>query len=176
MIKEWQFFVSEFKKTDEPVINRPNWSRLTLMPDFFIGDNYMRRWWLIPRNPVLNVYLHCVSNDDDDRALHDHPAINISFVIKGVYREVMPDFSNQKTPYTRIYDAPKKTKTRGPGSIVYRRSHAAHRLEVVKGPVWTLWIRGPSIREWGFHCRQGWRSWKEFLSADDKGKVGRGCD
>ena len=45
-------------------------------PDFVIGgsDNpYLLRWFLIPRNPVFNVYLHKFMRSDDDRALHTHP-------------------------------------------------------------------------------------------------------
>ena len=45
-------------------------------PDFIIGpeDNpYMRRWFIVPRNPYQNIYLHEVLRSDDDRAGHDHP-------------------------------------------------------------------------------------------------------
>ena len=42
-------------------------------PDFVIGDNYLRRWWVIPRNEFCSVYLHEINASDDDRAFHDHP-------------------------------------------------------------------------------------------------------
>ena len=45
-------------------------------PDFVIGGAdrpYMRRWYLVPKNTQLNVYLHHFRRSDDDRALHDHP-------------------------------------------------------------------------------------------------------
>ena len=45
-------------------------------PDFIVGgkDNpYLLRWFVIPRNPVFNIYLHRFLRSDDDRALHDHP-------------------------------------------------------------------------------------------------------
>ena len=51
-------------------------------PDFLIGpskdDPYMMRWWWLPRNRFLNVYVHVVRHDDDDRALHDHPWPSLS--------------------------------------------------------------------------------------------------
>lgn len=59
-------------------------------PDFVIGGAerpYLLRWWLIPRNPVFNVYLHQFMRSDDDRALHDHPWANCSVLLRGAYTE-----------------------------------------------------------------------------------------
>ena len=39
-------------------------------PDFIIGGAerpYIRRWWIIPRNKLFNIYLHQVLRDDDER-------------------------------------------------------------------------------------------------------------
>jgi len=61
-------------------------------PDFVIGppdDPYMRRWWLLPRNRVLNVYLHHVRHDDDDRALHDHPWASLSILLRLVFLTIL---------------------------------------------------------------------------------------
>lgn len=144
-------------------------------PDFVIGDDYLRRWWMIPRNPWFNIYLHRINRSDDDRALHDHPWWNCSIVLKGGYWEWMP---------TRVGSRENALKHqicrriwRGAGSIVFRRAKAAHRLEVAEGEhAWTLFITGPRIREWGFWCPQGWRHWREFTSPDDSSKTGRGCE
>jgi len=59
-------------------------------PDIVIGgraDPYLLRWFMIPRNPIFNVYLHEFRRSDDDRALHDHPWINLSYLIDGEYVE-----------------------------------------------------------------------------------------
>ena len=64
-------------------------------PDFIIGDNYLRRWWLIPRNRWLNVYLHEFRASDDDRALHDHPWASCSIILRGEYFEHLPADPNQ---------------------------------------------------------------------------------
>src|SRR3546814_20880058 len=59
-------------------------------PSFVIGgeDNpYLRRWYIIPRNRWFNVYLHEFLRDDDDRALHDHPWVNLSILLRGQYVE-----------------------------------------------------------------------------------------
>lgn len=136
-------------------------------PDFVIGEPdrpYLLRWWVIPRNRFFNIYLHKILRDDEDRALHDHPWWNLSIVLRGGYQEI--------TPAGRFW--------RGPGSLVLRRATAAHRLvmPVRDGGIrfcWSLFITGPVIRAWGFHCPQGWRHWKEFTAPNAKGQIGKGC-
>jgi hypothetical protein len=62
-------------------------------PDFVIGGTerpYLRRWFVIPRNPIFNIYLHQFLRSDDDRALHDHPWWFVSMMLVGKYREYMP--------------------------------------------------------------------------------------
>lgn len=130
-------------------------------PDFVIGDNYLRRWWVVPRNDWCNVYLHEILHSDDDRALHDHPWDNTSFLIEGGYVEVTPEGEFERTA----------------GSVIMRKAVDSHRLVIPDGGrAISLFQTGPAIREWGFHCPQGWRPWREFVDARDKGQVGRGCE
>lgn len=140
-------------------------------PDFVIGpkdDPYLRRWWIIPRNRFFNIYLHHIRHSDDDMALHDHPWWNCSIVLSGCYVEVVPEKGFSHGVLRRLM--------RLPGSITFRRASAAHRLEVPDGvTAWTLFITGPVIREWGFHCPNGWVHWKDFVDESDTGAVGRGC-
>lgn len=136
-------------------------------PDFIIGgkDNpYMRRWWIIPRNPIFNIYLHEFLRSDDDRALHDHPWVNVSILLKGSYVEHMIRAGGVHT--AKKYVA---------GNVKFRRAKTAHRIEIDE-PCWSLFITGPVIRKWGFHCTAGWRPWSLFVDKRDKGEIGRGCD
>lgn len=129
-------------------------------PDFIIGDNYLRRWWVIPRNDQFNVYLHEILRSDDDRALHDHPWENASWVIDGSYIEHLPDGIAIE---------------RRAGDLVGRDAEALHRLEIAEGGrALSLFITGPKVREWGFACPQGWRHWRDFVG-EDTTQVGRGC-
>ena len=138
-------------------------------PDFIIGghDNpYMLRWWVIPRNRLFNIYLHQILRDDDDRALHDHPWVNCSILLEGSYVE-----------HTIAAGGIHVRKIRKAGAVVLRRATAAHRLELVAGqPCRSLFLTGPRIREWGFHCPRGWILWKAFTAEDDSGAIGAGCD
>lgn len=147
-------------------------------PDFVIGtqdDPYMRRWWILPRNRFFNVYLHQLLRDDDDRALHDHPWPSCSIILSGGYVEVMPVRGGDPAhgPFLR--------ERRLPGQVTFRGAWAAHRLEVVRDGVtlpysWSLFITGPRLREWGFHCPRGWKRWQDFTRAGSPGEIGPGCD
>lgn len=137
----------------------------TRLPDFVIGPAvetpYLQRWWIIPRNRIFNIYLHRFLHSDEDRALHDHPWINCSIILDGEYIE---------------HDADGRAKSYKVGDVKFRRAVTSHRLELVGFECWTIFITGPVIREWGFHCPNGWRHWKEFVADRDHGKVGRGCE
>lgn len=149
-------------------------------PDFVIGSPkapYLRRWWVIPRNRFFNVYLHHFLRSDDDRALHDHPWINASILLRGAYYEHLQDG---------------RRVLRREGAVYLRRPSTAHRVELLKGyrlrgidlppaeyehPCWTLFITGPRVRAWGFLCPKGWVPWQQFTAARDgkAGEIGQGC-
>lgn len=137
-------------------------------PSFVIGGAdapYLLRWWVIPRNRLFNVYLHEFHRSDDDRALHDHPWWNVSVVLNGSYIE------------HRILAGGIRTQTlRQAGSIVGRMPSTAHRLELAAGKTCiTLFITGPKVRDWGFHCLRGWVPWQRFTAPNDSGAIGAGC-
>lgn len=136
-------------------------------PDVIIGgadSAYMRRWWLIPRNRYFNIYLHHFLRSDDDRALHDHPWWNLSILLRGRYVEhtISAGGINQKTE-------------RRSGQWKFRSATSAHRIELIDGPCWTVFLTGPNIRSWGFHCPRGWVHWKQFTKPENPGEIGRGC-
>lgn len=136
----------------------------TREPDFVIGkpgSEYLRRWYILPRNPVFNIYLHYFLRGDDDRALHDHPWLNASWLLSGRYIEV--------TQWRKIY--------RAAGDVAARLPSTAHRIMLYSGPCLTLFFTGPRVRQWGFHCPQGWRHWRDFVAETDGGnEIGRGCE
>lgn len=116
------------------------------------GVPYMRRWHLIPRNPLFNIYFHEYGRSDDARAPHDHPWWNISWFLSGTFMEVEgpPEAS-------RVF-------FRHPGDIVFRRATSLHRIVLAPftGPYRTLFITGPRVREWGFQTKNGWKYWEDF--------------
>lgn len=129
-------------------------------PDVIIGgaDNpYLRRWHIIPRNRIFNLYLHYFTRSDDDRALHDHPWSNFSYLLEGTYKE--HTIRAGGINYTHQFNS---------GDFRFRLfGSLAHRIELTDGPVWTLFVTGPVYRKWGFHCPKGWVYYREFVSSDD---------
>lgn len=137
-------------------------------PDVVIGgpDNpYLHRWYMIPRNPVLNVYLHKFLRSDDDRALHDHPWVNLSVLLRGEYTE--HTIAAGGVNYRKVYRT---------GDWKFRWPTDAHRIELHDGSSISLFVTGPRVRTWGFHCPNsvGWRRWTDFVS--NYGEIGKGCD
>jgi hypothetical protein len=136
-------------------------------PDFVIGganDPYLLRWFLIPRNPLFNAYLHNFWRSDDDRARHTHPWLcNLSVLLRGRYREW---FGDGPTDYV----------DRTAPALKFRWGAAPHRIELIDGPVWTLFLTGPRVREWGFLCPGRFVHWKAFTAPNDKGSIGKGCE
>jgi hypothetical protein len=128
---------------------------MTRQPDVIIGENYLRRWWVIPRNPFCNVYLHDILGSDDGRALHDHPFTNTSFLIYGCYFEHTPE----------------GMVVRSAGDVVSREASDSHRLEVIPGKrAISLFMTGPRVRQWGFDCPGGWINHERFAEQEGCGE------
>lgn len=150
-----------------------------ISPDGNLENPYMNRWHIIPRNRWFNIYLHEILQPDDERALHDHPWWNLSIVLRGGYLEHLKARPGDIHQEYAIW--------RSPGSLVLRRASTAHRLSLArrwdhsKGkyswlPCWSLFITGPVIRIWGFHCPQGWVEYSKFLTVTSTSSTGKGCE
>lgn len=148
-------------------------------PDVIIGtaDNpYMHRWYVLPRNRWLNLYLRRFWRSDDDRALHDHPWWNCSLLLAGSYVE-----------HTIASGGINRRERLTAGALRFRPAKAAHRIELEQGELGprrclSLFATGPRIRDWGFHCPRGWVPWRVFTSeapakdgAPRVSSIGRGC-
>lgn len=138
-------------------------------PHFVVGSEenpYLLRWYLIPRNSFLNIYLHKFLRDDDDRAFHDHPWNFLSFIVKGSYKE----------------DTVKGLIYRQWLSLAYRRATHRHRVILNRDetgiiqPCWTIVCTGKRIHEWGFWCPNGFVHWQTFTKPSNPGEIGRGCE
>lgn len=150
MLKEWAVLI---KRRD---------------PDFVVGgqaDPYLLRWYVIPRNRWFNIYLHEFRRSDDDRALHDHMYVNLSILIEGEYRE-----------HTIKQGGVNRSELFVAGDWRFRLPWTAHRIELLGKRTTTLFITGPRVRQWGFHCPRGWVHWKKFVDERDSGAIGLGCD
>lgn len=168
------------------------------------GGAYLRRWYLTPWRKwyshvpddqktrwqrfvcgvarlLPNPYLHHFLRDDDDRALHDHPSCAISLMLRGSYIE-----------HTIAAGGIHRRERIDAGTLRFMRTRHTHRVELLRNivqngdpivrhadpavPCWTLFMFGPSVRQWGFHCpEKGWVHWKQFTAAGKPGEIGPGC-
>jgi len=137
-------------------------------PDLIIGpaDNPQTLRWHIFRWRGWQLALHKWLRSDDDRAMHDHSADNLSIILNRGYWEITPFAVRFRRPFVPYF----------------RRAETPHRIALYHAaPVWSLWLRWPPRREWGFICEQGWRHWREYVAERDYSQpgststVGRGC-
>ena len=148
------------------VVNRLRRMAVSREPDEIIGFNersrlphlrpverpFLRRWLVIPKNRLLNIYFHQFVANDEDRACHCHPWINFSYVVDGQYIE-----------HTIAAGGVHHKEVIKAGHWKFRWATDAHRVELIDGrPSWSLFITGPVMRTWGFHCASGWISHHEF--------------
>jgi hypothetical protein len=139
------------------------WRKTSGLPPTGLRKPFLIRWFVIPKNKWCNIYLHKFMRDDEDRALHDHPWLNVSLLLINRYIEVT------RGEVRKMYQA---------GDLKFRFASTPHRIELVRTrktghkrtkahrergqPSWSLFITGPVTRGWGFHCPRGWREQKEF--------------
>ncbi|NLC61606.1 MAG: hypothetical protein GX761_10055 [Gammaproteobacteria bacterium] len=129
-----------------------------------------------------NLYVHQFLRDDDDRALHDHPSWAASLILEGYYIE-----------HTIAAGGIHHRQEFHAGALRFLPTSHAHRIELPRlivdngdpvvrkedppAPCWTLFLFGPTVREWGFHCPEaGWIHWRDFTAPGNPGETGRGCD
>lgn len=150
--------------------------------DYVVGSRespYLRRWYVIRRNPVFNIYFHEFRRSDDDRAPHDHMYVNLSWLLEGRYIEWVGPL-NLPVPDLALPHVERREREQG--AIVGRMPSTPHRIQLYKAggeevPVRTLFITGPRVRDWGFWCpKNRWVHWRDFTRAGAPGEVGKGCD
>lgn len=146
------------------------WARKYMLeqpdPDFIVlqnGEPYLQRWYIVPRNDLMNVYLHRFLRSDDDRGLHNHRGDNRSILLEGQYLEHLDDGS---------------VHLRSAGDVIRREAADFHRVELVGGaPIVSLFFIGPTVRDWGFKCPDGrYVPWQEYVEVVPGGNTsGKGC-
>ena len=129
------------------------------------GSTYMRRWWLLPKwcldfdsrrgYPMpkkwmpFSIRLHHIVRPDADRHLHDHPFNFRSILLQGWYVELRPDGGRTITA-GETYRAPAT------------RWHRISQLS--EGGVWSLFIMGRRVNDWGFLVDGEKVPWQRYLS------------
>jgi hypothetical protein len=163
---------------------KPAHVELTRKPDIILQDHatgqvYLKRWWLIPRNRLFNLYLHQFCSSDPADEFHDDPWGNLSVVLRGSYIEWIATGEGEDTKVRRF--------DRSEGDFVFRRGKTTHRIDLNlqsdrchasgdridwEEPCWTLFVTGPRLRRWGFTdiMTGTWTHWKSFGDRNSEAK------
>lgn len=142
------------------------------------GDSpYLTRWTLAS-NRLFAVYLHRFHRSDNPEH-HDHPWAFCSIILWRGYFEETEAASYVASAHETYatghpargwdHDLPHPQKRVWPGMILFRRAAHRHRVILVgEREAWTLVIRGPIVRKWGFFTKNGWQPSDEYFKE-------RGC-
>lgn len=152
--------------------------RLTLTHD---GRTFLDRWGLCHER-WGGFYVHHIAGPDPGKDLHDHPWAFVTIILRGGYTEHYarcPDGPNGAGRYVH----PSKIEACYMAEIAERWPDtctagfvrrwrwlsvhrmplgAAHRIVDARPGTWTLVLRGPTRRTWGFYLPTGWVAWTEY--------------
>ena len=106
------------------------------------GEPYLERYYLFGAFG-WHAYLHRFVDSDPDQRLHDHPWNRaVSLVITGGYNEQRPTGADAEAISIRNIR---------PFRLNFLRGEDFHRVVLQEGrPAWTLFLRGPRVKGWGF--------------------------
>ena len=122
---------------------------------------YMTRYYLLPTNQRLNVYLHVwYSSDDYEKALHNHPWASLSLLFRGVMEEHLWGGKIGWGKKRRLV-APVWTR---------REANTYHAIELPpqKTRPLSLFITGRVVQSWKFKCLKDGTEhpWRDYQRRD----------
>lgn len=137
------------------------------------GKVYLDRWGL-GTDRFGGVLLHRMSAPDPGVDLHDHPWWFASLVLWGGYVEERADtrdapfFARLAETYTSSRRG--EERERRPGTVATTRLDECHRIiRLRRRSCWTVVVRGPRRRRWGFYLPDGWvdeRTYDETIRSE----------
>ncbi len=131
------------------------------------GRVYLDRWGI--ECGLFGVFLHRMNAPDPGLDLHDHPWTFVTIPLWGGYDEYRAP-SREAPWFARVAEMEGSHKaTRGIAETVeawhprLMRLDECHRIHRLHRPtVWTLVLRGPKWRKWGFFLPTGWMNEHEY--------------
>lgn len=142
---------------------KPLRRRLTLSHD---DKPFLDRWGIVHER-LGGFYLHHVADADPGKDLHDHPWAFVTFILRGGYTEQTAQ-AREAVLLASFAERWPDTCTSGVERIWRRFSvhrmplNVAHRITSAEPGTWTLVLRGPTRRMWGFFIPDGWVSFKKY--------------
>lgn len=143
---------------------RPLWRHLKLTTGE--GKTYLDRRGFQTR--WFNLYLHHIDAPDPGRALHNHPWVFWSFVLRGGYRE---EVRKHPRGADGLYHAETRLRSWRRWTLHTMRLTDWHRIVKVEPDTWTLILTGRYKQKWGFLTPDGFVPHEQYrhagLATDD---------
>jgi hypothetical protein len=130
------------------------------------NEPYLTRYYIF-RKPVKwmpSMYIHCFHRGDQDKELHSHPWLySVSLILSGSYIE-----EYRKGDEVNV-------RTLKPGNLNFIKGNKFHRVDLVDSEVWTLFISGPKVQDWGFWNRitKKYIQWELFEQLKNKENINK---
>jgi len=119
----------------------------------FDGRVYLNRWG-IGHDRVGGILLHRMDAPDPGIDTHDHPWFFVSLILKGGYIEYRST-NRESEEQTRV--------VRLRWSIRTMRLDECHTItELIHDQSWSLVLRGPRRRQWGFYPPEGYMNESKY--------------
>lgn len=142
-------------------------------------DVYLIRYYVL-KSRWCNIFIHQFLRSDRDD-LHDHPWNFCTYLVSGSYTEKMRVYAHNSDGSYLSYHDDLTRRTTESNRFVFRKATDQHQVIVDQDlkekdkdkAALTLFISGPTKREWGFIKDNKWVEWREYLGLP-KDTPGRG--
>jgi hypothetical protein len=140
------------------------WGPFRLLQLVGARGRFLRRYALNLPGERGGVMLHAIDARDPGLDVHDHPWWFVTLVLRGGYTEEACEVRDAVRLASNVYiDSPRgERRTWRRGSVHRMPLHVAHRIIDVQVGTWTLVVKGPKVRPWGFYMPRGWVHHKRY--------------
>ena len=108
----------------------------------YLDRYFVAGWDPVRKRPGPAVFLHHFVASDAASEVHSHPwAWSLSLILAGGYREIRC-----------LADGRSEVRTYEPGSVNVLAPEDKHRIELLEGDCWTLFLAGEFARPWAFEA------------------------
>lgn len=134
------------------------------------GRVYLNRWG-IGHDRIGGILLHRMEAPDPGIDLHDHPWWFASLILWGGYTEQRADTRHASSMAALADRHPRRLgrgyeQVRHPLSVRSMRLDECHTITALnRRTSWSLIVRGPRRRKWGFYLSDGWMPEAEYDDA-----------
>lgn len=153
-------------------IEKHDGARNIYRPDDVTGEPslYLRRFYIV-KTPWFEIMLHQFYMSDRG-TYHDHPWGSYGRILATGYYEWLCDGIEKGEPVNphKVFRKPGDWGGRPAANATHNDPRSFHKVELApgtEGKVWTLFMTGPRVRDWGFlSVDQMWEHFSDLFKRD----------